>query len=59
MRSAAIEEQVGSLPPMMIGLDALLQGLESNVGTAELGGESVVTRPGFNPVRPPPPPSPV
>jgi len=59
MRSAAIEEQVGSLPAMMIGLDALLQGLESNVGTAELGGESVVTRPGFNPVRPPPPPSPI
>jgi hypothetical protein len=59
MRSAAIEEQVGSLPGMMIGLDALLQGLEASVGTAELGGVSVATRPGFNPVRPPPPPSPI
>ena len=59
MRSAAIEEQVGSLPAMTIGLDALLQGLESSVGTGELGGESVVTRPGFNPVHPPPPPSPI
>lgn len=59
MRSAAIEEQVGSLPGMMIGLDALLQGLEASVGTAELGGVSVATRPGFNPTRPPPPPSPI
>ena len=59
LRAAAIEEQVGSLPAMMIGLDALLQGIESSLGNAELGGESVVTRPGFNPERPPPPPSPI
>jgi hypothetical protein len=59
MRAAAIEEQVGSLPGMMIGLDALLQGIESHLTPEELGSQSVVTRPGFNPVRPPPPPSPI
>ena len=59
MRGAAVEEQVGSLPGMMIGLDALLQGIESNLTRDELGSQSVVTRPGFNPVRPPPQPSPV
>ncbi len=59
LRSAAIEEHVGSLPAMMIGLDALLQGIESHLTREELGAESVVKRPGFNPVRPPPPPSPI
>ena len=44
---------------MMIALDAVLQGIESHLTREELGRESVVTRPGFNPVRPPPPPSPV
>jgi hypothetical protein len=59
IRATAVEEQVGKLPALMIGLDAVLQGLESSVGTAELGGVSVLTRPGFNSVRPPPPPSPI
>ncbi len=59
LRSAAIEEEVGALPSMMIGLDALLQGIESHLTREELGSASVVTRPGFNPVRPPPAPSPI
>ncbi len=59
IRSTAVDEQVGALPAMMIGLDALLQGIESHLTREELGPESVVTRPGFNPVRPAPRPSPV
>jgi hypothetical protein len=59
IRSAAVEEQVGVLPGMMNGLDALLHGTESHLKREELGPESVVTRPGFNPTLSPPPPSPV
>lgn len=59
LRTTAIEEQIGSLPGMLIGLDALLKGIEATVGTADLGGVSAATRPGFNPVRPPAPPSPI
>lgn len=59
LRSEAIDETVGDLPGLMIGLDAVLQGLEATFTRDEIGSESVVTRPGFNPVRPPPAPSPV
>jgi hypothetical protein len=59
LRSEAIEEKVGVLPGLLISVDALLQGLENHFTREEIGNESVVTRPGFNPVRPPPPPSPV
>ncbi len=58
-RTAAIDEVIGSMPGVMIGIDALLQGLEKHFTRDEIGSESVVTRPGFNPVHPPPPPSPV
>ena len=59
IRTAAVDEQVAPLPGMMIGLDALLQGIESHLTREELGSQSVVTRPGFNTVRPPPMPSPI
>jgi phenylacetate-coenzyme A ligase PaaK-like adenylate-forming protein len=59
LREAAIEEHVAKLQSMMIGLDALLEGIETNLTAEERANQSVVTRPGFNPSRPPPPPSPV
>ena len=59
LRSAAIEEEVGALPATMIGLDALLQGIESHLTPEEIGHQSVTKRPGFNPVRPPPKASPI
>lgn len=58
-RENAVEEVIGAFPSLMIGLDALLQGIENHFTRDEIGSESVVTRPGFNTVHPPPPPSPV
>lgn len=59
LRTKAVEEIVGDLPAIMIGLDYLLQNMEGAFTREEIGSESIVKRPGFNPVRPPPPPSPV
>ena len=59
LRSAAIDEIVGTLPDVMIGTDALLQGIENTFTRDEIGSESVVTHPGFNPVHPPAMPSPI
>ena len=59
LRSEAIDETIGALPGLMIAMDALLQGLETHFTREEIGNESVVTRPGFNPFHPPPAPSPV
>jgi len=47
------------LPGGMIQLDAYLRGLESHFTPEQLGGQSVTTRPGFNPEPPAPPLSPV
>lgn len=59
LRSAAIHEVVGEMPNLMISLDASLRGLEGHFTPQEIGGESVANRPGFNPVQPPPPASPI
>ena len=59
MRDNAIQEIVGMLPGSMIQLDAYLRGLESHFTPEQLGGQSVTTRPNFNPEPPPPALSPV
>lgn len=59
MRENAVQEIVGMLPGSMIQLDSFLRGLESYFPPDQLGGQSVTTRPGFNPNPPPPPLSPV
>jgi hypothetical protein len=59
LRDNAVQEVVGMLPGGMIQLDAFLRGLESHFTPDQLGGQSVTTRPGFNPNPPPAPPSPV
>ncbi|MBM4334504.1 MAG: hypothetical protein FJ108_01140 [Deltaproteobacteria bacterium] len=59
LRENGIAEVVGAMPGLMIALDDILQNLEKRFTPEEIGSESVVTRPGFNPVRPPPPPSPI
>ena len=59
LRGTAIQEIVGEMPNSMIALDAYLRGIEGQFTLAEIGGESVVTHPKFNPIKPPPPPSPI
>jgi hypothetical protein len=55
----ATQENVGEMPGLMISLDAMLRSIENLYSAEEIGGESVATHPNFNPVRPPPPPSPI
>jgi uncharacterized protein YbjT (DUF2867 family) len=59
LRAAGIDERVGDMPSLMVGTDALLQGIENQFTRAEIGSDSVVTHPGFNPVHPPPSESPI
>lgn len=59
LRENAIEETIGAMPPHMIALDAILQALENRFTPEEIGSVSVVSRPGFNPIHPPQPPSPI
>ena len=59
LREKAIDEVIGPFPALMIGLDAVLQAVEDVFSRDEIGSESVVTRPGFNTVRPPQVASPV
>jgi hypothetical protein len=59
LRTSAVQETVGDMPALMIALDAYLSGLENHFMPEEIGDDRVVTRPGFNPNAPPPPPSPV
>jgi len=59
MRNEALQENVGEMPGMIISLDAFLRGIENHFTPEEIGSDSVATHPNFNPVRPPPPPSPV
>jgi hypothetical protein len=59
LRETAVQEVVGMLPGGMIQLDAFLRGLETHFTPEQLGGQSVTTRPNFNPEPPAPPHSPV
>ena len=52
LREKAVDEVVGPFPALMIGLDAVLKSVEGAFTSDEIGSESVVTRPGFNTVRP-------
>jgi hypothetical protein len=55
----ATQENVGEMSNLIISLDAVLRGVENNFSADEIGSESVATHPHFNPVKPPPPPSPI
>jgi len=59
LHNHAIQENVGEMPGLMISLDATLRSIENHFSAEEIGTESVATHPNFNPVKPPPPPSPV
>lgn len=59
MEERARGEIVGALPALMIELDRFLLGLEHYFTPEQLGGRAVAQQPGFNPNRPPPPPSPI
>lgn len=59
LHNHAIQENVGEMPGLMISLDATLRSIENHYSAEEIGSDSVATHPNFNPVKPPPPPSPV
>jgi hypothetical protein len=55
----AVQENVGEMSGLIISLDATLRAIENHFSAEELGSDSVATHPNFNPVKPPPPPSPI